>query len=262
MVRLLSLDFDGTLVGPWDGVEMQVCPELLACLEGLRQKDVLIAWNTGRTLALVDQGLQIFPLRPDFALTTERDLFRWDDEGWEELGHWNQKCRSDHDTLFREAGHLLETIAHFVTNKTGARPYLEGGNFRGVVARSDDEMDRIEEFLQARRHEVPVFSYQRNHIYLRFCHGAYDKGTVLGELQRILGVAPSETFAAGDNYNDLPMLTPKRAAWLACPANSIAEVKMAVGNHGGFLAAREGGSGVADALRHYFPGLCAAGNPG
>ena len=257
MVRLLSLDFDGTLVGPWKGEEVRVCPELLTCLEGLREKGVLIAWNTGRTLALVDQGLQIFPLRPDFALTTERDLFRWDDERWEELGDWNQKCRIVHDAMYRDAEHLLETIASFVSNKTGARLYLEDYRLQGVVARSNDEMDRIEEFLQTRRHEVPAFSYQRNNIYLRFCHHAYDKGTVLGELQRILRIAPLETFAAGDNYNDLPMLSPKRADWLACPANSVAEVKAAVESHGGFIAVREGGSGVADALRHYFPGLCA-----
>ena len=177
-VRLLSLDFDGTLVGPWEAAETRVCPELLVCLEGLREKGVLIALNTGRTLALVDQGLQVFPVRPDFALTTERDLFRWDDERWEELGDWNEKCRIDHETLFREAKHLLQTIARFVTNKTGARLYLESGQFRGVVARSHDEMDRIEEFIQARRRQVPAFSYQRNHVYLRFCHGAYDKGAV------------------------------------------------------------------------------------
>lgn len=256
-VRLLSLDFDGTLVGPLERVETRVCPELLACLEGLRERGVLIAWNTGRTLALVDQGLQIFPLRPDFALTTERDLFRWDDKRWEELGDWNQRSRIDHDAMFREAEHLLEAIARFVTDNTGARLYLENGEFRGVVARSQDEMDEIEEFIQARRREVSAFSYQRNHIYLRFCHGAYDKGTVLGELQRILQVGPSETFAAGDNYNDLPMLTPERADWLACPANSIPEVKTAVEIHGGFIATREGGSGVADALRHYFPEFCA-----
>lgn len=255
-VRLLSLDFDGTLIGPWETMETRACPELLACLEGLRARGVLIAWNTGRTLELVDQGLQIFPVRPDFALTTERDLFRWDAERWEELGDWNQKCRIDHDAMFHEAEHLLEAIARFVTTHTGARLYLESGQFRGVVARSPDEMDRIEEFIQARRRKVPAFSFQRNSIYLRFCHGAYDKGAVLGELQRILQVSPSETFAAGDNYNDLPMLTRKRADWLACPANSIAEVKAAVESHGGFVAAREGGSGVADALRYYFPELC------
>jgi len=254
MVRLLSLDFDGTLVGPWRGEEVRVCPELLACLEGLREKGVLIAWNTGRTLALVDQGLQIFPLRPDFALTTERDLFRWDDERWEELGDWNQKCRIVHDAMYRDAEHLLETIASFVTNKTGARLYLEDDRLQGVVARSNDEMDRIAEFLQTRRHEVPAFSYQRNNIYLRFCHHAYDKGTVLGELQRILRIAPSETFAAGDNYNDLPMLSPKRADWLACPANSVAEVKAAVDSHGGFYRRARRRFGSCRCAPALFPG--------
>ncbi|MBV9491463.1 MAG: hypothetical protein JO069_17335, partial [Verrucomicrobia bacterium] len=45
-VKLLSLDFDGTLIGPWNGTEPEIAPELIAGLEHLRRQGVIIALNT------------------------------------------------------------------------------------------------------------------------------------------------------------------------------------------------------------------------
>ena len=69
-LRLLSLDFDGTMVGPWSEGKAAVSEELVKCLAALRKSGVLLAINTGRTLALVDQAMETFPshtrLRPDY----------------------------------------------------------------------------------------------------------------------------------------------------------------------------------------------------
>ncbi len=252
-VRLLSLDFDGTLIGAWGPPEPEVAPELVAGLEHLRGQGVMVALNTGRTLALVDQALRTFPFVPDYALSTEREIFRRVKGGWAGVGDWNERCERVHAELFQSVAPLLAEIKSYVVSRTGARLHHEGDLLVGVVAKSEGEMDGIAEFIGARQGNWPGFSAQRNSVYLRFCHQDYDKGSVLTELQNVLGIRPEETFAAGDNYNDLPMLKRAHAHWLACPANSVAEVKAAVRAGGGHVAEGEHGHGVLEALTRFFP---------
>jgi HAD superfamily hydrolase (TIGR01484 family) len=254
-LRLLSLDFDGTMVGPWLEGKAAVSEELVKCLAALRKRGALLAINTGRSLSLVDQGMELFPAIPDFALTTEREIFRWTKEGWEPFSDWNQQCHRDHEQLFTEAALLLAEIEAYIVNERQARSYREYGRLVGLIAQNDDEMDRIVEYLRLQCSRVANFSFQRNSIYLRFCHAIYHKGSVLKALQTRLGIQPQETFAAGDNFNDLPMLDPGIAQHLACPSNSVEEVKETVRRHGGFVADLAGGDGIAQALRRIYPQL-------
>ena len=254
-LRLLSLDFDGTMVGPWVEGKAAVSEELVGCLAALRKRGALLAINTGRSLSLVDQGMELFPAIPDFALTTEREIFRWTKEGWEPFSDWNQQCHRDHEELFTEAALLLAEIEAYISNERQARSYREYGRLVGLIAQNDGEMDRIVEYLRLQCSRVANFSFQRNSIYLRFCHAVYHKGSVLKALQTRLGIQPQETFAAGDNFNDLPMLDPGIAQHLACPSNSVEEVKETVRRHGGFVADLAGGDGIAQALRRIYPQL-------
>ncbi|MFL6531658.1 MAG: HAD family hydrolase, partial [Chthoniobacterales bacterium] len=107
------------------------------------------------------------------------------------------------------------------------------------------------EFIDEARAPHPKFHYQRNTIYLRFCHADYHKGAALEELQRLLGISREATFAAGDHHNDVSMLDGRYAAMPACPANAIEEVKDAVRGAGGFVAESCCGSGVYEALRYF-----------
>jgi HAD superfamily hydrolase (TIGR01484 family) len=254
-LRLLSLDFDGTMVGPWLEGKAAVSEELVKYLAALKQGGVLLAINTGRSLALVDQGMELFPAIPDFALTTEREIFRWTKEGWEPFSDWNQQCHRDHEVLFNEAALLLADIEAYISNERQARLYREYGRTVGLIAPNDQEMDRIVDYLRLECRRVANFSFQRNSIYLRFCHAVYNKGSVLKALQTSLGIRPQETFAAGDNFNDIPMLAPEVAEHLACPSNSVDEVKATVRQYGGFVADLAGGDGIAQALRRICPQL-------
>ena len=254
-LRLLSLDFDGTMVGPWQDGKAAVSEELISYLGALRKAGVLLAMNTGRTLPLVDQAVELFPVTPDFALTTEREMFRWTAAGWEPFSNWNDRCQQDHQKLFSDAGLLLAEIEEYVVSRRKTRLHREFGLLVGLVAQTDIEMDCIVDYLESRRGQVENFSFQRNSVYLRFCHVIYNKGSVLKALQAQLGIRPDETFAAGDNFNDLPMLDPEVAGHLACPANSVDEVKEAVRRHGGYIADFAGGDGVAQALRRICPQL-------
>ena len=112
-------------------------------------------------------------------------------------------------------------------------------------------MDRVTAFIdQAKAHE-PKFHYQRNTIYLRFCHADYHKGAALKELSRLTRIDRESIFAAGDHHNDLPMLDGRYAAFPACPANAITPVKDAVRGAGGCVAKKEFGAGVHEALQYF-----------
>jgi hypothetical protein len=75
----------------------------------------------------------------------------------------------------------------------------------------------------------------------------------LAEIQKILEHGPDSTFIAGDNLNDLPMLLRKFGHYLACPSNSVPEVIAQIKQEGGFIATKEAGDGIAQALVHWFP---------
>ena len=120
------------------------------------------------------------------------------------------------------------------------------------VARPGDIRRKIScDFIDRAREKQPKFHYQRNTVYLRFCHADYHKGAALAELSRLLEIPPAGIFAAGDHYNDISMLDGRFARYPACPANAIPEVKDAVRSAHGYVAAKNHGAGVHEALRHF-----------
>ena len=253
MIRLLSTDFDGTLVD--HSAVPPVDPLLFSVLEALRGKGVHWAINTGRDLHFVDDGLRefAFPIEPDFVLTAEREVFHRGPGGeWRDFGDWNQRCYRAHDELFEKSSGLLSDIERFVEQEAvEANLIWEGGRLVGMAAQDEPEMDRICMFLERERVRVPGFAYMRNTIWVRFCHEAYSKGTALGELGRLTGIGRDEIFAAGDHYNDLPMLDGVYARWVCCPANSVPVVQETIRRVGGYVAQRRCSSGVVEALEHF-----------
>jgi hydroxymethylpyrimidine pyrophosphatase-like HAD family hydrolase len=195
-----------------------------------------------------------FPIRPDFILTSERDVFRPSQNGggaWEPFGDWNQRCAREHTDLFSSAQSVLAEVVDFVSQKTKARLIYHSEGLEGLVAASEDEMDRITKFIDKARARQPKFNYQRNTVYLRFCHADYHKGAALAELSRLLEIPRDEIFAAGDHHNDISMLDGKYARYPSCPANAIPEVKEAVRKADGYVARSDCGAGVHEALLHF-----------
>lgn len=248
-LRLISTDFDGTLVGhPSDG---RCVPSLGKALLEAKEEGALWAVNTGRSLEHTVEGLEIFdaPVAPDFLLTLEREIHEADGRGgWREFGDWNRICRERHDALFDESSGVLAQLADRFATFPDVTLIEEEGRLVGLVTVDEPVMDRVAAELVKFRTIFPELAYQRNTIYLRFCHRDYDKGSALAELTRSLGVAAEDVFAAGDHFNDLSMLCPEVAAWLGCPSNAIPEVKQAVERGDGFVSKRPAGEGVAEAL--------------
>ena len=255
MIKLLSTDFDGTIVD--HDATPRVQPDFFTLLKQLREHGVLWAVNTGRVLWHIEEGLHElqFPVAPDFVLTSEREVFhRGPDGRWQDFGDWNARCAEEHARLFTKAGTLLADIEDYLAKHTKAHPIYEGQRLIGLAAESLDEMDQIVEFLAWESKRVPGFQFMRNTIYVRFCHEAYSKGTALGELARLTGISRDEIFAAGDHYNDLPMLDGRHAAWVACPGNAVEAVKRTVSDAGGYVADGVCSAGIVEALRHFRAG--------
>ena len=232
--------------------------DCLELIRNLQQGGTIWAINTGRSVDLLESGLSDFefPIRPDFILTTEREVFRPGTNGdkWEPFGDWNDRCARDHAELFSSARSTLAEVVDFVTHKTKAQLLYHTDGLEGLRTETEEEMDRIVEFIERARDPESKFNYQRNTIYLRFCHADYHKGAALAELARLIDVPRENIFAAGDHHNDISMLNGEVAGMAACPANAIDEVKTAVRGAGGCVAKREHGAGVREALEFFLEG--------
>jgi HAD superfamily hydrolase (TIGR01484 family) len=250
-IQLISTDFDGTLVShASDPVFDRDC---MALIRELQRAGTLWAINTGRSVRLLEEGLEdfAFPVQPDFILTSERDVFRPGQRGWEPYGDWNARCAEAHAELYRTASTVFAEVIDFVTRETEARVVYQSEGPAGVIATSEEEMDRLTRFIDSARASEPKFHYQRNTVYLRFCHADYHKGAALAELSRLTNIGREGIFAAGDHHNDISMLDGRYAALPACPANAIPAVKASVRQAGGWVAEKEFGAGVCEALRHF-----------
>ncbi|MBA2435301.1 MAG: HAD-IIB family hydrolase [Verrucomicrobiota bacterium] len=250
-IQLLSTDFDGTLVSHAnDPVFDRECMELI---RELQTGGAIWAINTGRSVGLLEEGLEdfAFPMLPDFILTSERDVFRPTQHGWEPYGDWNARCAQAHAELYDSASSVFAEVVDFVSRRTKARVVYEADAVAGLIATNEEEMDRLAKFIDRAKAGEPKFHYQRNTVYLRFCHADYHKGAALEELSRLTEIPREATFAAGDHHNDISMLDGRYAAFPSCPANAIAEVKEAVRRADGRVAEKEFGAGVHEALQHF-----------
>ena len=72
--------------------------------------------------------------------------------------------------------------------------------------------------------------------------------SALAEIARRLGIAPDKTLAAGDHFNDLPMLKTEYARWLVTPGNAMPLVQEAVRRQRGIVSHKAAGHGTTDGI--------------
>ena len=149
---------------------------------------------------------------------------------------------------------MLDHILHFIEYETSAQAIWDSSRPVGLVAEDEHEMDRIVAFIERAREQVPLFSFQRNTRFIRFCHAEFSKGAVLGELSRLVGISREEVFACGDHHNDIPMLDGKFARWVSCPGNSADATKETVRNAGGYVARGIASEGLLEGLIYFLEG--------
>ena len=252
---VLSFDFDGTLHQP--SAQPPVRADFFALIQSLRsEKAALWGINTGRSMHQMIDGFNEsrFPFLPDFIVAREREIYFPNPLGrWLPHSSWNQKCDEDIRRLFKSSHNVLDTIRKEIEQHTGARWIEMSGEPAGIISRTNEEMDWIQQRILSFVGPDSELGWQRNSIYLRFGHRTYQKGSSLSQVASDYGIGTAACFAIGDSHNDLEMLDHAHAGMIACPSNAVDAVKTKVTDQGGFLAPSDHATGAMEALRHFFP---------
>jgi hydroxymethylpyrimidine pyrophosphatase-like HAD family hydrolase len=232
-----------------------LAPDFFDWLQGSR-KNRSISWvvATGRSWESLREVLAQHqsPALPEWIVTVEREIHQLKRGEAHSLEDWNRTCAEVHESLFGRHGAILEQIQREVALDEEVTVVPDVGAI-GLIAGSQESIDRTHQKVSRILKDRPEITTVRNGPYFRFAHSNYHKGSCLAQIQRLLDLPPESTFIAGDNLNDLPMLRREFGHYLACPSNSVPEVIQAVRDQKGYVASSEAGTGIAEALRHYFP---------
>jgi len=250
-IKLISTDFDGTLFAEFENPPIPA--RLQELIGSLQQRGAKWVINTGRDMSSLMEALARAQskIEPDYLVLVEREIFLHHESSYVGLEPWNRDCEYAHAGLFARIEPELPEIVQWVQDRFHARIYEDPFSPFCIIANSNDDMDTIHAYLEEYCAKVPNLTVVRNDVYARFSHAAYNKGTALRELGQRLGVAPKQIFAAGDHFNDLPMLLREHAHFLATPGNGVPQVKAQVLKEQGFVSEKHAGWGVAEALEHF-----------
>jgi len=250
-IKLISTDFDGTLFAEFENPPIPAAlQELLGDLQSQGVKWVI---NTGRDMSSLMEALGRagVSVEPDYLVLVEREIHFHRGSQYLALEEWNTACSRAHAEVFARVQADLPRLVDWINARFHARIYEDPYSPFCLIAATDADAIVIHEYLSEYCRGVPQLAVVRNDVYARFSHVAYNKGTALAELTRRLGLTTESVFAAGDHWNDLPMLSHQYARWLAAPANAVDEVKDAVREQGGYVSQSSHGNGVAEAIKYY-----------
>lgn len=250
-IKVISTDFDGTLFAEFENPPIpRHLQQLIAELQAQGTKWII---NTGREMSSLMETLARagISVEPDYLVLVEREIHLHLESQFVALEEWNNACTRTHAELFAQVRPDLPRVITWINERFHASIYEDAYSPLCLVARDNYQMDAIHEYLQEFCQTIPNLTVVRNDVYARFSHQSFNKGSALGEITRRLGLGHGGVFAVGDHLNDLPMLSPQYAAFLAAPSNAVASVKQAVRRAGGYLSSRAHGNGVADAIKYY-----------
>lgn len=250
-IQLISTDFDGTIFAEFENPPIP--PAVVSLIGHLQSRGAKWVINTGRDMSSLMEALARarIPIQPDYLVLVEREIFAHDGVRYVGLAEWNAACARDHTELFARVRPWVPELMEWVNRRFRATVYEDAFSPFCLVAQSNGDADEIHAHLEEFCAGLPPLTVVRNDVYARFSHAAYNKGTALSELGRLLRVRPEHTFAAGDWLNDLPMLDTTRARLLGAPANAVESVRATVRRQGGFVSERERGEGVAESLLYW-----------
>lgn len=249
-LKIISTDFDGTLHAEFEDPPVPVV--LQQMIESLQSEGVAWVINTGRDLPNLIEMLDRARLftRPDYVVTVEREIYAQRGSEYIGLKDWNRRCGLEHEQIFARVRSDAPVLANWINSRFAAKVYEDAYSPLCLIAQSSADARIIQEYLDGYCQNVPNLKLVRNHVYARFCHAGYNKGSALAEISRQLGVNRDYVLAAGDHLNDLPMLSTTYAKWLIAPSNAVEEVKEIVRQQNGYVSDEPHGFGLARGLAH------------
>lgn len=246
--QLISTDFDGTIFAEF---EREPFPESLQDLiRDLQQRGAKWVINTGRDMASLMEALARarVTVQPDYLVLVEREIHVHQGGRYAGLERWNAQCTQAHGDLFERVRQDVPELTEWINSRFNVTIYEDAYSPFCLIAGDGTDAETIHQFLEVYCLRVPHLSLVRNNVYARLSHDAYNKGTALGELTRLLGLTAADVLAAGDHLNDLPMLNRTYAHRLAAPVNAIDPVKAAVTRQHGYVSSLSHGLGIEEAL--------------
>lgn len=256
-IKLISTDFDGTLFAEFESPPIPA--ELTDFIGRLQKQGAKWIINTGRDLSSLMESLgrASIPIEPDYLVLVEREIHQHQNSRYTGLAAWNAACSRTHADLFAEIRADLPLIIDWINARFHVQIYEDSYSPLCLIASNNGDMDAMVKHLESYCQNVPHLTVVRNDVYARFSHIAYNKGTALAEITRLLGLQCDQVFAVGDHFNDLPMLSRAYARWLAAPANAIPLIQATVRQQGGYVSQQTHGWGVAEAMKYYLAERCA-----
>jgi hydroxymethylpyrimidine pyrophosphatase-like HAD family hydrolase len=250
-IKLISTDFDGTIFAEFENPPIPV--KLQETIGDLQSRGAKWVINTGRDMSGLMEALgrARISIEPDYLVLVEREIHYHDGVRYMSLEPWNMECERSHAELFTRIMDDLPRLTDWINARFHATVYEDPYSPFCLIAGNKSDAEIINEYLDDYCRDVPDLAVVRNDVYSRFSHAAYNKGIALAELTRRLGLSSEQVFAAGDHWNDVPMLSTTYAKWLATPSNAIEPVKSLVRSQGGWVSELPHGNGVAEALGKY-----------
>lgn len=250
-IKLISTDFDGTLFAEFENPPIP--HQLQQIIGALQSRGATWVINTGRDMSSLMEAMarSQVSIKPDYLVLVEREIHCHKNAQYVGLEEWNQECHRAHEELFVQVRADLPRLVSWVNGRFNATVYEDAYSPFCLIAGNNADADAIHRYMEDYCREVPNLQVVRNDVYARFAHSNYNKGKALEEIGRRLNIGADETFAAGDHFNDLPMLHRQYARFLTAPSNAMDAVKAAVREHSGFVSSLSHGDGVAEGLKFH-----------
>lgn len=258
MIRLLGLDFDGTLVeNRFDGPV--VSPRTIARLDDLVRGGVLAGivtgnawWTTRRQLERAG-GAWTGPF-PSFVISREA-FIHWKatdgtlaaDAGWNgarsaDFGRLVAWLAAFHYELYAEMIAAGFRILRFhLLGDYGLEAYFD----------TEEEAEEARVWLAERVRDQPLARAHRNRTNTNIVLATAGKGASLLRVAQTRGIEPCDILAIGDGLNDLDMLDGTLGMLCATTDNAAAHVKDVVRAADGFIASKHSTWGLEEVLDNF-----------
>jgi hydroxymethylpyrimidine pyrophosphatase-like HAD family hydrolase len=252
-IRLVSLDFDGTIL-TYDDPAGVFHPEAIAALNRLEGLGVRWCANSGRDLpdqlGVLERSLAAgLTHHPVALICSESLVYLREGNGYRDLDPWNKSAhaslRSCHVRVQRSIAHRLDHIQRTYTPISTLLGDLYTAFF---VHDRDGQPERLHREMEQWVAELEGVMLTRNGGWVAAMPSELGKGNALAAYADSCGLTPDAILAVGDHFNDLTMLSGEAARHVGCPADAIPEVRQAVRRANGIVAKESGPLGTVEVI--------------
>ena len=257
MVRIIGLDFDGTIY--WGEDTRKWGEKLGEAIEELLGKGVSVGVVSSRSREDVQRILPLLGIRdsfPRFHITETGMVF--DGEGKEYPGceENNREVREILKDFYKLMEEIKEEVKEFLLNSPfpprEIRPAIEWGGYLYLYS-SPEIAEKARKFLLDKNLPSCV-RITRNLFGIYLTRENLNKGRGIDALRRSLSLPPQDVLVIGDSLNDLPMMDEKLGFKVATPGSADPLVKEKVIERTGIVARSSFGEGTREILLSFLSG--------